>query len=217
VVVTAKLAVAAPSVEVVVMAADGAIAWLADAGAEVAEGDRVVKLKDFDRWERKLREYKAREEHYQGKLDRANEKLEQAKAAGNQVDAKRYEGEVARYQAKVDEKKTLFSEAREALMQSELKAPVTGTVEQVVRVGAFVKSGAPVVKINAAPALEATFTLPKGKAVDAYPEGEEVALSGKADPNVELTCSISASAGDSVTVACPTDGELAEGDEVVLK
>jgi len=199
------------------MTQDGAIAWLADADAAVAEGDRVVKLKDFDRSERKLREYKAREEHYQRKLDAANEKLEQSKAAGDQVGVKRYEGDVERYKAKVEEKRALFGEAREALMQAELKAPVAGTVEQVVRAGAFVKAGAPVLKIKTAPGLGATFDLPAGKDASAYPVGEGVALRGKGDPNAELTCTVSASADSTVTVSCPLGGALGEGDEVVLE
>jgi len=216
VVVTAKLEASAPRVEVVTMTADGLIAWLADANAQVAEGDRVAKLRDFDRWERKLREYKAREEHYQRKLDAATEKLEQAKAAGNEIDAKRYEAEAARNQVKVDEKKTLFTEAKDALMKSELKAPAAGTVEQVVRVGAFVKAGAPVLKINTAPGLGASFTLPAGKSVDAYPAEQEVEIASKANPDATETCKVTASADDTVTVACPIGGALAEGDEVVL-
>ncbi len=216
-VVSAKLAAVAPTEEVVSMAQDGVVAWMADADAAVAAGDRVAKLRDFDRWERKLREYKAREEHYQRKLDAANEKLEQSKAAGDEAGVKRYEGEVERYKAKVEEKQGLFGEAREALMQAELKAPVAGTVEQVVRAGAFVKAGAPVLKVKTAPGLGATFDLPAGEDAGAYPVDQEVVLRGKSDPNAELTCTVSASADSTVTVSCPVAGALGEGDEVVLK
>jgi hypothetical protein len=216
-VVSAKLKLTEPSVETVTMSRDSSVSWLAEDGAEVAEGDRVAKLKDFDRWERKLREYKAREAHYQAKLDRSKEKLEQATAAGNKVAVKRFTAEVTRYTAKVEEKKRLFRGAAESLQSAELKAPAGGTVKHVAKLNRFVKSGAPVVEISTAGALEVTFTLPKGKSADVYPEGNEVELVGKADAKKKAACTVVGSEGNKVTVSCPAEDAFADGDEVVLK
>ena len=212
---TTKLALTAATSAVVNMPADSVVAWIAEADSDVEKGALVAKLRDFARYEGKLKNFQDRELYYQGKQDKAQARLEQAQASGNAANTNRFEAEVAKFKAKVEEKQRGVKSTIEAMKAATLTAPAAGTVEQIARVKSWVKAGDPVVKISTLPILHGVFTVAKNKSAE-FVVGGRVEVGSKIAPDKMATCDVVEVDGVEVKVECPTGGALTRDLEVVL-
>jgi len=193
---TATLSAVEVPAQQVTAPADGVIAFVAEAGAEVEEDAEVAKLKGYEQIESKIEQTRAREEVYQ-------KRLEKAQAAGN-------EGDVAKNQTKVDEKKQAVAELETELAAFILKAPVAGVVDSPVAANSRVKAEDVILGIKIAPTLQATFTMPDGLT---YDEGADVEVSAG---DKTLACMVMTVEDANVTVDCPSDGDIAADTDVTL-
>ncbi len=113
--------------------AAGKIAELVPPGQKVKAGDQIAALDEFSKLRAALDEVRGRLNHYQNELIKAertkdDERLELAKS-------------------KIEEKKKMIVSFEKKLGESVLIAQMSGTVENVAKVGAMVKAGQPVAKL----------------------------------------------------------------------
>jgi hypothetical protein len=94
-----------------------------------------------------------------------------------------------------------------------LPAPVAGLVKAPIKVGAAVKSGDVLLRVEGKPAVKATFQAPAGKtfAVD-----RSIEIHSESSPDMKASCTVTEVKDSDVTVTCPTDGGLVSGTVVVL-
>jgi len=177
--------------------ANGRIEWILGSGEEVDEGAVVARLDGARRVEAARRRYEKRLEHYQGKLAGAQE-------AGD-------DRRTAAYQAKVAEKQGLVDAENERLAQLIMRAPQAGTVEPVVRGGASVKQGEPVVRIVGKKGFSATFD----RGGEELSEGDPCKVT-LADGSSAEGCEVLAVDGDIVTIGLPPTSGVSIGDQVTL-
>jgi hypothetical protein len=179
---------------------NGRIAWLAEAGSEVAEGAPIAKIAGFEGWERLLTSSVESQRRYQERLDQATSK-------GDKSAMKQAEADVKRKQVDIDK-------AKAELEKYVVTSPIGGVLEPVVEAKAAAKKDQPVAKILAQSGPRATFKLPAGRS---QLSGGEVQVASKADPSLRATCKVDSAEGQTIVVTCPTDSGLAAGSEVVLK
>ncbi len=194
----------------VTMPKAGAVSWMADEGAQVAKGDPVAKIKGIERFERKLEEYKQRQEHYQIKLDEANAELAAAATPAAKKRAQRHVDEASQ---KVEDKKKGQVEMTAKIDELTIKASMAGTVHQVARVNGWLKEGAALLEIGGAEGLQATFSLPGGRHLS---EGDTVEVAPKGAPSDAVNCEVMSADGARATVWCAAKGKLDAGNQVVL-
>ncbi len=207
----ATLEAAAADQADVVMPKAGAVSWMADDGAQVAKGDPVAKLKGIERFERKLDEYVSRQEHYQHKLDKANEEMTAATTPAAKASAQRHIDEATR---KVEQKKQGQVDMTAEIAKLTLVAPTAGTVKQVASAGGWMKAGSPVVQIAGPAEVQATFALPAGRTVA---PGDTVKVSSESPGAQGVDCQVASVEGRNATVRCPASDALTAGSQVILQ
>jgi len=208
---SATLEAAAAEQAEVTMPKAGAVSWMADDGAQVAKGDPVAKLKGIERYERKLAEYKSRQEHYQRKLDKANEEMAAATTPAAKARAQRHIDSATR---KVEQKKQGQVDMTDEIAKLTLAAPTAGTVNQVAHVGGWMKDGATILEIGGPAGVQATFALPAGRSLSA---GDAVKVAPKGAPGDAVDCQVDSVAGASATVWCAAGDKLSAGGQVELQ
>jgi hypothetical protein len=194
---------AAPAEATVASPGEGAVAWVADEGSDIAAGAPVVKLAGYQKHEAKLKEGEDRLKFYEAELAKAKNP-----------------DQTAAMQRKVDEKKAIITEAQTALAPLVATAPAAGKVKILAAKFSKVKAGDPVVSIGGAGAgtgtvLRATFDVPADKATG-YKPGPAV-LAAKAARDKEFAGVIESVDGTKVTVRLVTGAPAKAGDEVLLK
>ncbi|HLU66412.1 MAG TPA: hypothetical protein VKZ63_09045 [Kofleriaceae bacterium] len=178
----------------------GRIAWLPEAGAEVAEGAAVARFDGYQVWERELEASKASQQRYQEKLDKATSK-------GDKSAMRRHEADVKRKQGDIDK-------ATEELARFSVTSPIGGVVEPVVKLKDAVEKDAPLVTVIAQSDPQATFAVPAERS---FAKGDEVKVVSATDAGLGVTCVVHEAAAGTVTVRCPTDSGLAPGTQVILE
>lgn len=195
----------------VVMPKAGAVSWMADDGAQVAKGDPVAKLKGIERYQRKFDEYVSRQEHYQRKLDKANEEMAAATTPEAKASAQRHIDAATR---KVEQKKQGQADMTTKMAMMTLTAPVAGTVKQVAHEGGWIKEGDPVVQISGPAEVQATFALPAGRTVA---PGDTVQVTSESPGAQGIDCQVASVEGSRATVRCPASDALTAGSQVILQ
>jgi hypothetical protein len=174
----------------------GVIAWVVDPGSEVSEGDAILKIKGFERFQREVDKEKKSLETYQLKLETAQARNSTSKIPGLEGNVARKEGDVAKANAKLD-----------AYL---VKAPIDGVVEVLVSKGKL-KANQAIGKVTGTPSASAVFELPEGVSASLDDELEVVAAD---DPELTATCTVTETEGQSVTLSCPTDSGI-EADAAI--
>ncbi|MCG8422875.1 MAG: hypothetical protein MJE77_33605 [Proteobacteria bacterium] len=178
---------------------EGTLATIAEAGEQVDSDAIVARLKGYEKIEKKIRIAEERQDFYQKKLDKAE-------AAKNQR-------EIAKNRTKLEAKKRLIADSEEELDSYLIKAPIAGTVVTELEANAFVEAEQTILSIQVPSTLQATFNVPQG---ESYIEGSDVELTSAQDSQKRLACEIIKVEGQSVTVECPSDGDVQADDRVVL-
>ena len=178
----------------------GRIAWVAESGADLAEGAPVAKLDGYQAKERELAAAEESQRRYQERLDQATSK-------GDKRGMKRAEADVKRKQADIDR-------IREELAPFLVAAPIGGVVEPSVKAKAQVNEGDTIATMQAQGSPQATFTAPADRRVAA---GDEVTVASTADAALSATCVVESASADAVIVECPNDSGIAPGTEIELK
>ncbi|MEM9488122.1 MAG: hypothetical protein AAGC55_03200 [Myxococcota bacterium] len=196
---TAQLAAVAIPAQEVTAAVKGSVDSILAAGTEVQADDIVVKLRGYERIEKKMKSTDARRVFYE-------ERLKKAQASNNA-------SEIAKAEAKVEEKQESYDSLAEELEALLIKAPTAGVIKTELADRASVESGQVLFSVELPDKLGATFTMPEGKS---YKADDEVKLAATSDNGKQLSCKVTASEGQSVTVECPPDSDFATDTEVVL-
>jgi biotin carboxyl carrier protein len=190
----------------------GSLATIVATETEVKEGDVVAKLTGTAGIDKQIAAHKLRQEHYQGKLDKATSSKEEAEKDGNAGAARKYQSEVDGYQKKVDEKQELVEAEEKKLEAFLFKAPAGGRVETSLKDGDSFEAGDVVFSIKGEPPLQATFTVKEDYAKDA-----EVEIVAKADDKKRLDCKVIQVEGENITVECASGGALSADEEAILR
>ena len=196
---------------------EGRIEEIMESGKEVAEGDVVVKLDGYQSFEPKIAAYENDQRRYEKRIEDTEAKKAEAEAQGNESAVERHQRYIDLHVEKIADKKERADAERKEMEAFFIRAPVAGMLETELEVRADVKVDAVAFRVQPPPVLEATFSLSE-ETVPAEPpaEGADVELAAKADDSKKAMCQVSQVNGNDVTVTCPADSGLEEGDEVVL-
>jgi hypothetical protein len=176
----------------------GEVAWLVEAGEQVAEGDELVRFSGYDERAEALERLIGEEAQLQDALD-------QATAEDDRRRMRRIEGQVEQAQGRV-------AEAEAALASHRLLAPRVGIFEPEISAGDSVEAGDSIGVIAAAPRALAVFETDNAAA---FTEGQSVTVASEGAGEV-ASCEVIAGGAMTITVACPQSSPFGPGDTVVL-
>lgn len=169
----------------------GIVAWVVDHGSEVSEGDAILKIRGFERYERALDKQKESLERYRSRLETALARDSSSKIPGLEANVARKETDVAAAHAKLD-----------AYL---VKAPIDGVVEVLVEARAKLKAEQAIGKVVGPVGAVATFILPDGLFASLDEELEIVATD---DAELKATCVVVETQGAEIKVSCPSDSGI---------
>ncbi len=177
----------------------GVVSWVIATDSEVAKGDEVVKLSGFERVEKAIDRHEKSLASYEVQLKGAQ---------------KRKTNKVALLESNVARKKLdirLAGEKRDAYI---LRAPVAGVVATQTKPRARVGASDVVATIGGKARTIVSFVLPQGVTAGV---DEQMLVVSKDNSALMATCVVTEATGNTVTVACPADSELSQGEAVELK
>lgn len=180
-------------------------------GEQVDEGEVVAKLNGYQDIEKDMEKIRFDQQRYEKRIAENEEK--KSAAGGNESAIKRYQREIDRTSAKLAGKNAELEAKQKELDAFLVKAPIAGTLETSLQAKTKVDAEQVLFLVKPSPNLEATFRVSDDVERS---EGQEIAIAPKTDQDKKVECEVAKVDGEQVTVSCPSDGELAEGTEVVL-
>lgn len=180
-------------------------------GEEVEEGAVVAKLNGYQDIEKDMEKIRFDQQRYEKRI--ADNEEKKSAAEGNASAVKRYQREIDRTSEKLAGKTAELEAKQKELDAFLVKAPIAGTLETSLQAKTKVDAEQVLFLVKPPPNLEATFRVSDDVERS---EGQEIAVAPKAEQDKKVECEVAKVDGGQVTVSCPSDGELAEGTEVVL-
>ncbi|MEZ4364692.1 MAG: HlyD family efflux transporter periplasmic adaptor subunit [Kofleriaceae bacterium] len=211
--ITATLAeVAAAPVEIKAIIA-GAVASVATDGAAVAANDELARLGGADAVAAKMPALQADiETRVPAEIAGHEKNRDAAKAKGQDAQAEAFEKKAAERRARLEQKQAELAALTAELEKFVVRAPAAGVVSSAAAAGKRLAVGDIIAVITPAPTLQATFTLPAGRAMPADGGPVSVKAEGAAAP---IECTVVTATPPTVTVSCPTDA-VAAGATITL-
>ncbi len=166
----------------------GVVEWVSDPGSDVSEGDTILKIRGSSRLQAAVDKETNALEVYQAQLETAEARDDEAKRAVVEADIARKQGDLDAANAK--------------LAPFVVRAPISGTVEVLVKARDRVKAEQAIGRITGVAKSIVVFNLSGEVFAE---EGQEFQIETVEDSELTATCIVAATNEQEITLECPSD------------